>query len=396
MRRGAARPAQDAAGRLLEDVGDHISREMTIRARNRQHRRVLDRTRLIDRRPEPQRYVSLRSSLSPTRAVAAAMLAAAAACVPPHPPTTTANGPTASGAGPNSVQGAPPTRYAAGHFVYDIESIGIVLSPSDTLRHTDTGNSRTRTTGPADTSHRTDTVFSRSRLTYDTRRDSGAMRVTGRVQYWITLTSGIQRAANNGALTASTTAVTSVSGAAQAGGDSVPPGAKTSSFDVVVDTTTGAVRQPGNTPAVPGCPVGGPSAEQDQALATDRPSSLVAGATWTDTSTKFSCLAGIPLTTHTSRTYTVASSLESDPVSKASAILVSYTSTVSMDGEARRRMDLHTLHGTGTGETQQYYDRTTGALLSVHTTATLHLTYSINGRPQLFEQSADWKAKLRR
>jgi hypothetical protein len=165
-------------------------------------------------------------------------------------------------------------------------------------------------------------------------------------------------------------------------------------FDVAIDTTTGTVQEPTDKLAVPGCVTGGPPVEQDRALATDRPRSFDAGSAWTDTLTQLSCLGGIPITTRTARQWSVASSPGTDPVSGAPAIVVSYSAIPTMDGEARRNMDLVTLHASGTGTTEQYYDRTTGVLLSVHKTTSLNLDFAINGRVQHWHQDAEWRAAL--
>jgi hypothetical protein len=133
--------------------------------------------------------------------------------------------------------------------------------------------------------------------------------------------------------------------------------------------------------------------EQARWLATERPRSLTPAAVWQDTVTRVSCLGGIPLTTRTVRSFTVADTPATDPVTGTPAIHLSFTSAPQMDGEARRNMNLITLHGTGDGTTDQFYDRATGVLLSVHTVTSLDLSYAINGRTQHLHQRADWRAR---
>src|SRR5581483_10707686 len=134
---------------------------------------MLDRTRLIDRRlalgPE---LMSFRASRS--IAAAAAFAAAAVACTPGTPPVTTPGGPRAGHptAAPSKATPLPP-RYSAGHFDYDVESVGIVSTPGDT-------------TG------RADTVTTRSTVSYDARPDSGRLRVAGRVVYRVVVTAGLR------------------------------------------------------------------------------------------------------------------------------------------------------------------------------------------------------------
>jgi hypothetical protein len=85
-----------------------------------------------------------------------------------------------------------------------------------------------------------------------------------------------------------------------------------------------------------------------------------------------------------------------DPVTGRDAIPVSYRSETRFAGAARRGPTLSQLvrlEASGTGKTNQYYDRETGALLSAHTTADMLLQVWINGRLQRLHQQADWKAE---
>jgi hypothetical protein len=133
--------------------------------------------------------------------------------------------------------------------------------------------------------------------------------------------------------------------------------------------------------------------EADETLATDRPRSFAPGTQWTDTLTRSSCLGGIPLTTRTIRVGTVGVATP-DPVTGTPSIQVSYTKNESWDGEARRRADLVTIHATGTGTVEQYYEQTTGVLLSTHTVTVFDINATIDGRPQYMHQPAEWRARI--
>jgi hypothetical protein len=273
-------------------------------------------------------------------------------CAPGHPASTPAPGharPTGAAA---VAAAALPSRYIAGHFVYDITSTGTVSSPTDTGAHPDT-------------------VTMRSLVSYDARQAAGRLQLNGFVQFRVAATGGVRTS----------------NGPASATVDSVR-------LNASIDTMTSAVHLPTDNAAVPSCPVGGPIVEQARALAVERPRSIEPGAAWVDTVVRVSCLGGVPLTTRTARQFTVASELATTPGSGVPAILVSYHSDPRMEGEARRGASLLTLHGKGEGHTDQYYDRATGVLQLAHTVTTLDLDFAVNGRPQHLHQAADWQARL--
>jgi hypothetical protein len=308
-----------------------------------------------------------RVSFLGTPATVAAIAVAVAACAP-----TQTSSPTA-GPRPVRANAAPaptrlPSRYPTGHFVYDIQSVGVVSAPRDTGDHPDT-------------------VVTHSIVTYDARFQDSTFRINGSDQYWTAGTGRLKTsvpgqptaapsAANPGA---SSGAVLASQGRGVA--DSAPPDARKVSFDFRVDTTTGAVRRPADSAAVPGCPVGGP-VEQDEALISDRPRSFAAGTQWADSAVRVSCLIGIPVTTRTTRTFRVADAVAPDPVTGAQSIVVTYQTNVSWDGEARRRTDLVTLHATGVGTGEQYYDASSGMMLSAHTATAFDLDAAVNGKVQ--------------
>jgi hypothetical protein len=252
-----------------------------------------------------------------------------------------------------------------------VQSVGLVSSAGDTIT-------------------RTDTVTTHSRVSYEARWDSGQMRVVGRVEYQVALTSGLRSAAP--AAPRSTAVLPSPTAAPRQAADTAPVETRRAAFNIVLDTTTGVTRRTSEGVAVPACQTGGPAVEQDEALATDRPRSLAPSSTWTDTLTRVSCLAGIPLTTRTARHFTVSPTPAPDPVSGAPAIVVASQTQGTMDGEARRNVDLVTLHSTGGGTAEQYYDRASGVLLSARATSTWNLDVAINGRVQHLHQQADWRA----
>ena len=317
------------------------------------------------------------SRCSHSVAAAVALAAAAAACAPgPPPPATSAGGPRPNRANaPLATLSAPPPRYVVGHFGYDVQSVGLVSSAGDT-------------------NTRTDTVTTHSSVSYEARWDSGQMRVVGRVEYQVALTSGLRPAAPTPPR--STAVLPSPTATSRQAADTAPVETRRVAFNILVDTATGISHRTADGLAVPACQSGGPAVEQDEALATDRPRALTPSSTWTDTLTRVSCLAGIPLTTRTARQVTVAPTPAPDPVSGMPAVVVTYQIKGTMDGEARRNVDLVTLHSTGDGSAEQYYDRVSGVLLSAHATSTWNLDLAINGRIQHLHQQADWRAVARR
>jgi hypothetical protein len=270
------------------------------------------------------------------------------ACAPyrtPAPPPAPA-APREAAPAP-AVRGRPPARFVVGHGVYDITTLGTVSSGTDSARP--------------------DTIRTATTLTYDSRWNGSVLEVLGTVASRVTAVSGGLR------------------GASQTPGVPIP-------FRATVDSTTGAVTFDHDTTAT-GCPAGGPSADQARELATGRPRSFEPGATWQDTLTDNSCLGGVPLASRGVRDYTVATEGATDPATGAAAVLVTHASRVTMDGGGRRNGQLVTLTGSGTGSTEQYFDRATGVLLSAHTAATLDLDVGVSGRVQRLHQHADWQAK---
>jgi hypothetical protein len=263
-----------------------------------------------------------------------------------------------------------------GHFAYDVQSLGIVSSPRDAAQ-------------------RPDTVVTHSVVTYDSRWQGGQLEIFGQVAYRITATPGVQGSTTAAARSGSPAPAAPGAAASAPMSDTVPVEGDRVAFAFSVDTATGTIHRPSDSAAVPGCPPGGPAVEQDEALATDLPRSFAVGTDWSDTLTHVSCLVGIPVTTRTIRVFQVASAGTPDPASGAQSVEITYESDVTWDGEARRRADLVTLHATGHGTTEQYYDRTSGVLLSAHTAVTFDLDAAINGRPQYLHQVAEWHAQAR-
>lgn len=376
MRRGVARPEQDAAGRLLEGAGDRIPREMTVRMRDRHADLVSDRTRLIDRRPEFEGALYRRTSLRFTLATVAATAAAVAACTP-----RPGGGPAPAALTPRSAATPAlrlPPRYTPGHFVYDVQSVGVVSSPRDT-------------------SARPDTVATHSTVTYEASWDGPLFRVAGQVRYSVAVSARVQAAATtagraNGTPGSSSAGPPAPTAPATARGGADSGAVTVALFEAGIDTLTGAVHRPGDSAAVPRCPPPGP-VEADETLATDRPRSFAPGTQWTDTLARGSCLGGIPLTTRTVRVATVGA-VTADPATGAPSIMVSYSKNESWDGEARRRTNLVTIHATGTGTVEQYYEQATGVLLSSHTATVFDIDATINGRTQYMHQPAEWRAKI--
>jgi hypothetical protein len=381
MRRGVARPAQDAVGRLLEDAGDRIPREMTVRVQDRARSSIRQNPAY---RPAAgaQNPLDFRASFVSALTAAAAFAVAVVGCVPPQTGSSPKSGAAHQANAPSAAPRLPP-RYVPGHFVYDIQSVGIVSSPRDAARHADT-------------------VVTHSVVTYDGRWRGEQFGIFGQVAYRITATPGVQASTTpttrskspKSSAAPDTTSPAPV--ASSSAGDTIPVGGDREAFEFSVDTATGAIHRASDSAAVPGCPPGGPAVEQDEALAADRPRSFAVGTDWSDTLTHVSCLVGIPVTTRTTRLFHVASANTPDPVSGAPSIEVTYESDATWNGEARRHADLVTLHATGNGTTEQYYDRTSGVLLSAHTAVTFDLDAAINGRSQLLHQTAEWRAQARR
>ncbi|GEM_PF-3499441 len=355
------------------------------------------------------------------RGTGAAGLWGMAACAP-HPGPSSAPSPSGAPArgrspSPAAARTAPlPSRYVAGPATYEITSVGTVSSPTDS-------------------SARPDTIITLTSLTYDARWVGPELRLTGQVRSRVTAVSAVSAASgavrssgsttSSGASSASSVARGSAGGARGPGrvGIARPPGVGDSvttrrvvdsaseSIAATIDSATGAVHfsepgssgpgAPSTSPSRPGAGAtssttcgSGPTIGQARELATDRPRSFALGTTWRDTLSDTTCLGGVPLVTQAVRDYTVESQTATDPVSGAPAILVSHRSRASMHGDGRRSGQLITLDGSGDGTTQQFFDRTTGIMLSAHTTATLDLDVGVNGRAQHLHQQADWRAKL--
>jgi hypothetical protein len=288
------------------------------------------------------------------RAVLGLCLLAAAGCGP-HAPPAQAPAPASEVSSPPAASGARsvlPPRYAAGHREYQITSVGVVSDSGDTTGHLDT-------------------VTAAATLRYDARWDGALLRVTGDVaSRVVTASLGLRIAA--------------------------PPQTALVPFRATIDSATGmATIDPASTPSASSCPIGGPSVSQARDLATTYPRSLVPGASWRASLSDTSCLGGLPLMSSTSQRYTVASQGATDPVTGAAAILVTHRSMTTMTGGGPRGAQTITLSGTGSGTTEQYYDRTTGVLLSAHTTATLDLDVGVSGRIQRLHQQADWRARAK-
>jgi hypothetical protein len=240
-----------------------------------------------------------------------------------------------------------------GHLVYEITSTGTVETAGDT-------------------SARPDTINTVTKLSYDARWSGSDLRLTGDVLPSVTAASPGLRAANQAT--------------------QLP-----ASFDATIDSSTGSVvfaqgvRVSGPTGAE--CPTSGPTVDQARQLATERPRSFEPGATWQDTLVDRTCLSGVPLVTHAVRVYQVASVPATDP-NGAPAVLVTHTSEASMIGGGEHMGRQISLNGKGSGTTEQYFDRTTGVMLSAHTVAALDLDVGQAGRVQRLRQHADWNAKL--
>ncbi len=380
MRRGAARPVENAAGRLLEGAGDCTPREMTVRATFvvRQDpayrptaygmmRQMMQKTILQPMRQRHEwssrRTDHRRASGHCTTFALCALLVAA--CTPAHPSTAPAPASPSAGASlPGSTAGLaaaaptgplpPPPRYVTGHLVYDITSVGTVVTTGDTSAHPDT-------------------ITTNTTLTYDARWSGSDLRLTGNVAAQVTAASpGLQAASQSSAPTAT--------------------------FSATIDSATGVVLfakgVDSSRAAGASCAPGGPTVDQAREVATERPRSLDPGATWQDTLVDKSCLADIPLVTRATRVYTVSPEPVNDPISGASSVLVSHTSQATMIGGGPHLGRQITLNGQGGGTTEQYYDRVTGVMLSAHTVAALQLDVGQGGHVQRLVQHADWHAKL--
>jgi hypothetical protein len=279
---------------------------------------------------------------------------AAGACAP-HAPTTQTPSPASDASSPSAAAAARsslPPRYAAGHREYQITSVGVVSDSGDTTGHLDT-------------------VTAVATLRYDARWDGVLLRVTGDIaSRVVTASLGLRI--------------------------TTPPQTALVPFRAAIDSATGiATIDPASTPSGSSCPIGGPSVSQARDLATTYPRSFVPGSSWRLSLADTSCLGGLPLVSSTSQRYTVANQAATDPVTGAAAILVTHRSMTTMMGCGPRGAQTITLSGTGSGTTEQYYDRATGALLSAHTTATLDLDVGVSGHVQRLRQQADWRARAK-
>jgi hypothetical protein len=277
----------------------------------------------------------------------------AAACAPspaPQPTPAPAAAPPQQAAPPE--RGGSPSRFVAGHSAYDITAVGLVSDPGDT-------------------SGRQDTVTTTTTLSYDTRWQGPQLETSGEIISSVLPASATMPRADTAR------------------------GTRTI-FRATIDTASGMVTMARDSAAtLDPCQGRDPSIDQARKLATTRPRSFAPSATWRDVVNDSSCLGGLPLVSRSTRDYTVAPQSVADPASGSPAVLISHTSTTTMAGSGHRAGHYITLYGSGTGTTQEYYDRRTGVLLSAHTVATLDLNITLSGRVQRLHQQADWRAKLR-
>ncbi len=246
--------------------------------------------------------------------------------------------------------GGAPARFVTGHAAYDITATGLVSDPNDTTGHQDT-------------------VVTTTTLAYDTRLVGAQLEASGEI------ISRVMSTATSRSDTSRATRTT---------------------FRATVDTASGVVTLAPNSATSP-APCGGrdPSTDQARKLATTRPRSFVASATWHDVVNDSSCLGGLPLVSRSTHVYTVAPQAAADPVTGLPAVLISHTSATTMAGSGHRAGHYITLYGSGTGTTEEYYDRRSGLLLSAHTAASLDLDITLSGHVQHLHQQADWRAKLK-
>jgi hypothetical protein len=248
--------------------------------------------------------------------------------------------------------GGAPARFVTGHAAYDITATGLVSDPHDTTGHQDT-------------------VVTTTTLAYDTRMEGPQLEASGEI-------------------------ISRVMSTATATSRSDTSRATRTTFRATVDTASGVVTLAPDSAALL-APCGGrdPSTDQARKLATTRPRSFVASATWRDVVNDSSCLGGLPLVSRSTHIYTVAPQGAADPVTGLSAVLISHTSTTTMAGSGHRAGHYITLYGSGTGTTEEYYDRRSGLLLSAHTAASLDLDITLSGHVQHLHQQADWRAKIK-
>lgn len=247
--------------------------------------------------------------------------------------------------------GGAPARFVSGHAAYDITATGLVSDPNDTTGHQDT-------------------VVTTTTLAYDTRLEGAQLEASGEI---------ISRVVSTAAAARSDTSR-----------------ATRTTFRATVDTASGVVTlAPDSATSAAPCAGRDPSTDQARKLATTRPRSFVASATWHDVVNDSSCLGGLPLVSRSTHVYTVAPQAATDPVTGLPAVLISHTSATTMAGSGHRAGHYITLYGSGTGTTEEYYDRRSGLLLSAHTAASLDLDITLSGHVQHLHQQADWRAKLK-
>lgn len=284
--------------------------------------------------------------------IASLCLLSLSACAP-HPSTAPARPPVTASAIPSPAGARPlsPPHYVAGHSVYEITTVGTVSAAEDSAS-------------------RLDTITTIATLTYDARWSAAELHVSGQVAARVaSATAGLRG-------TSQTT---------------MAPVA----FRATIDSATGGVTVvPESSATTATCISGGPTVDQARQLATTRPRFLTPNAGWHDTVTDTSCLGGLPLVSRATRFYTVAGETAADPLTGAPAVLITHTSHTTMQGGGRRGAQVITLAGSGSGTTEEYYDRTSGVLLSAHTSAALALDVGVGGRVQRLHQQADWRARL--
>lgn len=148
----------------------------------------------------------------------------------------------------------------------------------------------------------------------------------------------------------------------------------------------------------PPAPASGAPCDQAAALATRAreliprlPTTLTAGATWTDSSTVDGCRGAIPATTHTESRYTVVGDTT---VGGLPALQVHRTDSLSAKGDGTQGQHRITFSAAGTASTEIYVDPATGHFLSTDETQEITVDVTTSGRTQRFLQHVHERATL--
>lgn len=121
------------------------------------------------------------------------------------------------------------------------------------------------------------------------------------------------------------------------------------------------------------------------------PTTLSAGATWSDSTTTRGCRGTIPTATHTQSRYTV---IGDTVIGSTTALQVHRADSISAHGEGTQGQHRITLDATGTASTELFLDPASGRFLGADETQQTSVDVTTSGRTERFLQHVHERATL--